>query len=159
MLLSTLSISSHGFALSFPKRPHTNGDVFHTYKPRSFLQSMWDLTIYPLRRPTLLLARVTFSHQCGTPPKPPFRGSTSLLAHHPMSDFNIICNRPSPSLVDIILQKIVTIVECLCFVFGFLKVFKTCLLEVSTRFPHSYKVCFVLLPTDVGSHIFVHKYE
>ena len=26
MILSTLSISSHGFALGFPKMPHTNGD-------------------------------------------------------------------------------------------------------------------------------------
>ena len=26
IILSTLSISSHGFALGFPKRPHTNGD-------------------------------------------------------------------------------------------------------------------------------------
>ena len=33
MILSTLSISSHVFALGFPKRPHTNGDVFLTYKP------------------------------------------------------------------------------------------------------------------------------
>ena len=28
MILSTLSISSHGFALGFLKRPRTNGDVF-----------------------------------------------------------------------------------------------------------------------------------
>ena len=33
MILSTLSIGSHGFALDFPKRPHTNEDVFLTYKP------------------------------------------------------------------------------------------------------------------------------
>ena len=33
MILSTLSISSHGFALGFLKRPRTNGDVFLTYKP------------------------------------------------------------------------------------------------------------------------------
>ena len=33
MILFTLSISSHGFALGFPKRPYTNGDVFLTYKP------------------------------------------------------------------------------------------------------------------------------
>ncbi|KAG7019552.1 hypothetical protein SDJN02_18513, partial [Cucurbita argyrosperma subsp. argyrosperma] len=26
MILSTLSIKSHGFALGFPKKPHTNGD-------------------------------------------------------------------------------------------------------------------------------------
>jgi len=26
MILSTLSISSHGFVLGFPKRSHTNGD-------------------------------------------------------------------------------------------------------------------------------------
>ena len=32
MILSTLSISSHGFALGFSKRPHINGDVFLTYK-------------------------------------------------------------------------------------------------------------------------------
>ena len=31
MILSTLRISSHSFALGFPKRPHTNGDVFPTY--------------------------------------------------------------------------------------------------------------------------------
>ena len=33
MILSTLSINSRGFAFGFPKRPHTNGDVFLTYKP------------------------------------------------------------------------------------------------------------------------------
>ena len=32
MILSTLSISFHGFALGFPERPHTNGDVFLVYK-------------------------------------------------------------------------------------------------------------------------------
>ena len=32
VILSTLSISSTGFVLSFPKMPHTNGDVFLTYK-------------------------------------------------------------------------------------------------------------------------------
>ena len=32
MTLSTLSISSHGFAFGFPKKSHTNGDVFLTYK-------------------------------------------------------------------------------------------------------------------------------
>ena len=32
MILSTLSISSHGFAFGFPKRPRTNGNVFFTYK-------------------------------------------------------------------------------------------------------------------------------
>ena len=26
-------VSSHGFALGFPEKPHTNGDVFLTYKP------------------------------------------------------------------------------------------------------------------------------
>ena len=31
MILSTLSISSHGFALSFPKKSHANEDVFLTY--------------------------------------------------------------------------------------------------------------------------------
>ena len=33
MILSTLNISSRGFALGFPKRPPTNEDVFLTYKP------------------------------------------------------------------------------------------------------------------------------
>ena len=33
MVLSTPTISSHGFALGFPKNPHTNGDIFLTYKP------------------------------------------------------------------------------------------------------------------------------
>ena len=32
MILRTLSISSHDFTFSFPKRPHTNGHVFPTYK-------------------------------------------------------------------------------------------------------------------------------
>ena len=32
MILSTLSISSRGFTFGFPKRPHTSGDVFLTYK-------------------------------------------------------------------------------------------------------------------------------
>ena len=26
-------VSFHGFAFGFPERPHTNGDVFLTYKP------------------------------------------------------------------------------------------------------------------------------
>jgi len=33
MILSTLSISSHGFAFGFSKKPYTNADVFLTYKP------------------------------------------------------------------------------------------------------------------------------
>ena len=32
MILSTLSISSRGFTFGFPKRLHTNGDVFLIYK-------------------------------------------------------------------------------------------------------------------------------
>ena len=32
LILSTLSISSHSFALGFSERPHTNGDVSFTYK-------------------------------------------------------------------------------------------------------------------------------
>ena len=32
MILSTLSMNSHDFALGFPKGPHTSGDVFLTYK-------------------------------------------------------------------------------------------------------------------------------
>ena len=32
MILSTLSIISHDFVFCFPKKPHTNGDVFLTYK-------------------------------------------------------------------------------------------------------------------------------
>lgn len=31
MTLSTLNLSSRGFALGFPKMPHVNGDVFLTY--------------------------------------------------------------------------------------------------------------------------------
>ena len=38
MILSTLSISSHGFALGFPKRPYTNDDVFLTYKSMIILK-------------------------------------------------------------------------------------------------------------------------
>ena len=33
LILSTLSISSHGFAFGFPIRPHTNGDIFFTFIP------------------------------------------------------------------------------------------------------------------------------
>ena len=33
MILSTLSISSHGFTFDFLKMPRTNGDVSLTYKP------------------------------------------------------------------------------------------------------------------------------
>ena len=36
IILSTLIISSHGFAFGFSKRPHTNGDVF-LYKPNQLL--------------------------------------------------------------------------------------------------------------------------
>ena len=33
MILSILSINSHGFAFDFFKRPHTNRDMFFIYKP------------------------------------------------------------------------------------------------------------------------------
>ena len=33
MILSTLSISSHIFTFGYPKMPHSNEDVFYTYKP------------------------------------------------------------------------------------------------------------------------------
>ena len=63
MILSILIISSRDFAFGFPTRPHTNGDVFLTYKPM----------IIPL------------ISQCGTPSE---QSSTILLSnkvHHRVS--------------------------------------------------------------------------
>ena len=57
----------------------------------------------------------------------------SSLAHRPMSGSDTICNNSSPPLADIVL-------------FGLsLKVFKTCQLGCRERFPHPYKLCFILL--------------
>ena len=55
MILFTLSISSHSFAFGFPNRPHTNGDVFLTYKLMiiSSQQSSTHLTVL------YLIAKVT----------------------------------------------------------------------------------------------------
>ena len=73
----------------------------------------------PLWGPAFSLALVPFSNQCWTPTKStslrgqhpcwhmlmstPLWGSASSLAYRPVSSFDIICNGPSPTLVDIVL--------------------------------------------------------
>ena len=82
---------------------------------------MWVLTIHLLRGPASSLALIPFSNRCGTTTKftplqgpayllayrlvcTPFRGTASSLAHRPVSGSDIICNRPSPPLADIVLS-------------------------------------------------------
>ena len=66
---------------------------------RSFLQSMWDpYQIHPPSGPAFLLAHRLVST--------PLRGTTSSLAHHPVSGSDSICNGPSPPLVDIVLFRL-----------------------------------------------------
>ena len=97
---------------------------------RSLLQSMWDPPIHPPLDPSVL---------AGTPPcVHPLRGSTSSLAHRPMSGSCTICNSLSPPLADIVL-------------FGLpLKVFKTCLL--GRGFHTLIKSASFFSSTDVESH-------
>ena len=71
----------------------------------------------------------------GTPPfVRPLRDSTSSLAYRPVSGSDIICNCPSPPLVDIVLFGL----SHPSFRSKFLK--HVCW----ERFPHPYKWCFVL---------------
>jgi len=105
----------------------------------------------PLRVPASLLALVIFSNRCGTPQSTssgtpshvhPLWGSTSSLAHHPVSGSDTICNSSSPPLADIVL-------------FGLsLKVFKTCL--PGRGFHTLIKDVSFSSPTDEGSHNHIH---
>ena len=61
----------------------------------SLLQSMWDSPIHPFQGIASLLAH----HLMSTP----LRGSTSSLAHRPMSGIDTICNGPNPPLTDVVL--------------------------------------------------------
>ena len=62
---------------------------------RPILQSMWDSPIHPLQDLVSLLAHYLLST--------PLQGSTSSLAHCPVSGSYTICNSPSPPLADIVL--------------------------------------------------------
>ena len=61
----------------------------------------------------------------------PLRGTTSSLAHCPVSNSDTICNSSSPPLTDIVFFRL------------------------SLSGLHPYKERFVLLPTDVESHTFL----
>ena len=92
---------------------------------------MWDITIHPPSGPSVLTS---------TPPcvLTLIRETASSLTHSLVSGSDTICNDLRPPLTDTVL-------------FGFsLSGFKTCLL--GKMFPHPYKWCFVLLPTNVGYH-------
>ena len=52
MILSTLSVSSHGFVFGFPKRSRTNRDVFLPYK--SMINPL--ISRYETPFPTILLS-------------------------------------------------------------------------------------------------------
>ena len=116
-------------------------------------QSMWDLTIHPLRGPASSLTLVPFSNRCGIPQSTPFRanvlvgtpprvhplqGSASSLAHRPESGSDTICNNSSSPLADIILFRFS------------LKVFKMRLL--GRGFHTLIKNVSFSYPTDVRSH-------
>ena len=60
MILSILSLSSHGFTFCFSKRPRTNKDVFFTYKPKI----------------------ITLTSQYGTPSQQSSRILPSNKVHH-----------------------------------------------------------------------------
>ena len=110
--------------------------------PSLGLNILADMTLVPFSR-------------CETPQSAFFHGLVSLLAHRlvftplwgsaasltyrPVSGFDTICNGPSPPLAYIVF-------------FGL--IFPQDFLNESTRerFPHVYKECFVLFPTDMGSH-------
>ena len=96
---------------------------------------------------------VPFSNRCRTPP--PLRPSVltgtlprvhllrslaSSLTHHLVSDSDIICNGPSPPLVDIVLFGLSLSDLPLSFQNAF----------VRKRFSHPYKGCFVLLSNRCG---------
>ena len=94
----------------------------------SLLQSMWDLPFHPLRDPASLLAHRLLST--------PLWGLASLRAHHPISSSDTIYNSPSPPLAYIVLFGLSLL--------GFLSRF------ARERFPHPYKGCFVLLFNQCG---------
>ena len=96
----------------------------------SLLQSIWDPLFHPPSGPSVLAGTPSHVH--------PLWDSTSSLAHRSMSDFDTICNDPSPPLADLVL-------------FGLpLKVFKTCLL--GRGFHTLIKNVSFSSPTDVRSH-------
>ena len=65
---------------------------------RSLLQSMWDPSIHPPSGPSVLTS---------TPPRVhPLLGLASLLTHRLMSDYDTICNSPSPPLANIALFRL-----------------------------------------------------
>ena len=69
---------------------------------RSPLQQMWDLTIHPPSRPSVVpLYGMLDSHfhPCGISQSTVLGGPVHSLAHHLVSDFDIICNDHSPPLV------------------------------------------------------------
>ena len=119
---------------------------------------MWDLTIHPPSRPSVLVGtRSLLQSMCnlpiyspsgpsvlvGTPPRVhPFWGLASLLAHRPVFAFDTICNSPSPLLADIVLFGLFFKLP--------LKVFKMCLL--GRGFHTLIRNVSVSSLTDVESH-------
>ena len=131
MILSTLSISSHGFTFDFPKRPRTSGNVFLTYKSmitplisqcgcNSPSPPLVDILLFGLFLPSFpsrfkmrLLEKGFHSykkmfHSFSSPTNvgshnPPPLGPMSSLAHPPVFGSNTICNGPNPTLAEIVL--------------------------------------------------------
>ena len=94
---------------------------------RSLLQSTWDPPIHPLLGPSVL---------ADTPPRVHHPSGLSLLTSTSPSD--VICNSPSPPLVDIVLFRLS------------LKVFKMCLL--GREFHTLIKNALFSFSTDARSH-------
>ena len=93
-----------------------NGGLFSS-------QPMWDITIHPHSRPSVLAGTLSFLQsmwdrsQIHPPLGPsiltdtspcvyPLRGIARRLAHRSVSGSNTICNNPDPPLADIILFRL-----------------------------------------------------
>ena len=107
---------------------------------QSPLHSMWDLTIQPPSGPSVLTDTRSPLQSMWDLTIHALQGSTSSVAHHPMSDSYTICNSPSPSLANIVIFELS------------LKVFKTRLLGGSF-YTLVNNVSFSS-PTNVGSNNF-----
>ena len=88
----------------------------------------------PPSRPSILTRTLPRVH--------PLRGSAFLRAHRPVSGSDTIYNGGSPLLADIVLLRL----SFSGFSLRFLKSFRE-------KFSYPFKECFVILPTNVRSHI------
>ena len=90
---SPTNVGSHSTPPSTPfETQHPHRHLF------PFLQLMWDLTIHPPSGPNILVGH--------RPMSTTLWGSAFSLAHHSISSFDTICNRPNSPLVDVVLFEL-----------------------------------------------------